>query len=192
MQVYLGLWERETYSYLREAANTCRWMVDVGAERGELCLYFLKKSQAERVIAFEPQSSAVETIRSNLLMNGEQDNQAVTISSSFVGTADDPRYTPLDALDVEKGKRGFVKIDVDGYELDVLRSGEQLLPEGNVDLLVETHSKRLEDECLEWLWERGYRCQVIRNARWRFVVPEQRPTPHNRWLWATNVDQLRG
>jgi len=178
-QVYLGLWEQETYKCLREVADACRWMVDVGTERGELCLYFLKESHAERVIAFEPQNSGIEILRSNLLLNGEQDNQSVTISNEFVGTADAPRYTPLDALDVETGKRGFIKIDVDGHELDVLKSGERLLSEGNPDLLVETHSKHLEKECLEWLRERGYRCEIIRNARWRFIVPEQRPgTPH--------------
>lgn len=54
-QVYLGLWERETYGYLRRAAEECEWMVDIGAGHGELCLFFLKRSGARRVIAFEPQ-----------------------------------------------------------------------------------------------------------------------------------------
>lgn len=67
---------------------------------------------------------------------------------------------------------------MDGYEADVLKSGEKLLSEGKVDLLIETHSKELEDECIGWLNERGYRCEVIDNAWWRFVVPEQRPTAH--------------
>jgi hypothetical protein len=62
------------------------------------------------------------------------------------------------------------------------------LSEGNMDLLFETHSKDLEDECIGWLRERGYRCEIIDNAWWRFIVPEQRPgTPHNRWLWAVKV-----
>lgn len=185
-QVYLGLWEQETYSHLRKAASTCEWMVDVGAGRGELCLYFLKNSRAERIVALEPQDAEIEIIKSNLSLNGEQDNHAVTISDQFVGTAEDPKYTSLDALGVEQDKRSFIKIDVDGYELDVLKSGERLLSETNVDLLVETHSKDLEEECLKWLESRGYNCEIVENAWWRFAVPEQRPVPHNRWMWATN------
>lgn len=185
-QVCLGLWEQETYSYLRKAAATCEWMVDVGAGKGELCLYFLKNSQAERIVALEPQDSEIEIIESNLALNGEQDNHIVTISDKFVGTAEDPTHTSLDALDVDQGRRGFIKVDVDGYELDVLRSGERLLSEGDIDVLVETHSKPLEDECIGWLESRGYGCEIVNNAWWRFAVPEQRPIPHNRWIWATN------
>jgi hypothetical protein len=187
-QVYLGLWERETYKYLRKAADRCVWMVDVGAGKGELCLYFLKNSRAEKIIAFEPQDSEIKVIRSNLALNGAQENEIVAVSNKFIGTADDPRYAALDELDVDKGKRGFIKIDVDGYETDALKSGDRLLSGRNVDLLVETHSKRLEEECIEWLDAKGYRCEIVKNAWWRFVVPEQRPgTTHNRWLWATGV-----
>lgn len=185
-QVCLGLWEQETYSYLRKAAGTCEWMVDIGAGKGELCLYFLKNSRAENIVALEPQDPEIEIINTNLALNGEQNNRTVTISNKLVGTAEDPQYTSLDALEVNQSKRGFIKVDVDGYELDVLKSGAQLLSEGSVDLLVETHSKRLEDECLEWLENRNYSCEIVRNARWRFVVPERRPVPHNRWIWASN------
>lgn len=185
-QVCLGLWEQETYIYLRKAADTCEWMVDVGAGKGELCLYFLKNSRAENIVALEPQDSEIEIIKSNLSLNGERDKHTVTISNKFVGTAEDSNHIPLDALGMEHNKRGFIKVDVDGYELDVLKSGERLLSEGNVDILVETHSKRLEEECLEWLVSRGYICEIVGNAWWRFAVPEQRPVPHNRWIWATN------
>lgn len=186
-QVYLGLWEQETYSYISKAATSCEWMVDVGAGKGELCLYFLKNSHAECIIALEPQDSEIEIIKSNLSLNGEQHNLAITISDKFVGTAGGPLYTSLDALDVDQSKRGFLKVDVDGYELEVLNSGDKLLSEGNVDLLVETHSKSLEKECLEWLKKKGYRCEIINNARWRFAIPEQRPIPHNRWIWGTRA-----
>jgi FkbM family methyltransferase len=108
-QVLLGLWEQETYSYVRRAARTCEWMVDVGAGKGELCLYFLKNSRAKNIIALEPQDSEIEIIRSNLALNGEQDNRSVTISNKFVGTAEDTQFTPLDALDVDKESRAMAK-----------------------------------------------------------------------------------
>lgn len=187
-QIYLGLWERETHEYLREAAGSCDWVVDVGAGQGELCLFFLKNSRASRIIALEPQDSEANIIRTNLSLNGARDSRVVTISNKLVGTVADAAHTSLDALDLERTQRGFIKIDVDGYEVDVLKSGERLLSEGSVSLLIETHSKRLEDECIEWLDNKGYRCHIIDNAWWRFIVPEQRPwTPHNRWLWATRA-----
>jgi hypothetical protein len=164
-------------------------MIDIGAGQGELCLYFLKSSQAERVIAFEPQASEIDIIRSNLLLNEEHSNQHITVLGRFVGTSNDPSYLSLDALELDKDKRGFIKIDVDGREMDVLKSGEGLLSEGNVDLLVETHSQELEDDCFVWLTNKGYHCKIIGNAWWRFIAPEQRPIAHNRWLWATRDEQ---
>lgn len=184
-QIYLGLWERETYPYLRKAAARCEWIVDIGAGQGELCLFFLKNSSARKILAFEPKDSEADIMRTNLSLNGEAKNRTLTISGTFVGTADLDTHTPLDALDLARDAWGFIKVDVDGHEVDVLRSGEHLLSNRNIGLLVETHSKPLEDECIEWLEKRGYRCRIVDNAWWRFVVPEQRPgTPHNRWLWA--------
>jgi hypothetical protein len=104
-----------------------------------------------------------------------------------VGTANHPNYLFLDALELEKTERGFIKIDVEGHEMDVLQSGERLLCSATVDLLIETHSKILEEQCLKWLVSKGYHCEVIMNAWWRAMIPEKRPIDHNRWLWATNA-----
>jgi len=186
-QVYLGLWERETYEYINSISYTCRWMIDVGAGTGELCLFFLKNSQAEKIIAVEPQTSEIDILKSNLILNQEQSSKRIIVLAKCVGTAIHPNYFSLDALELEKDKRGFIKIDVEGSEMDVLQSGERLLSSTTVDLLVETHSKILEEQCLEWLVSKGYHCKVIMNAWWRVIVPEQRPILHNRWIWATNA-----
>lgn len=183
-QIYLGLWEHETHKFIRTAARTCAWVIDVGAGKGELCLYFLRNSQAERILAFEPQIAESGIILRNLSLNGEQSNQRIAIANDFVGTLIDSTHVSLDSLDVDKDSFGFIKVDVDGYEVDVLKSGERLFGHGNVGLLLETHSKELEEECVDWLECRGYVVEVIKNAWWRFAIPEQRPISHNRWLWA--------
>ena len=53
-QVYFGLYERETYKYINRISDNCKWVIDIGAGTGELCLYFLKNSQAEKIIGVEP------------------------------------------------------------------------------------------------------------------------------------------
>ena len=183
-QIFLGLWERETYSFIRRAASRCRWAVDVGAGHGELCIYLLRKSHAEIVFAMEPRKAAVEILETNLILGGLADSKRLKVLCKYIGTASEEAYLTLDSLDLDHDKPGFIKIDVDGPECDVLDSGARLLSKGDVCLLVETHSQELELGCIDRLERLGYVCSVIRNAWWRIFVPEQRPIDHNRWLWA--------
>src|ERR1700692_3072005 len=53
MQIRLGLWERETYKFIREAAKTARWVIDIGAGSGEHSLFFSLRTQADPIIAVE-------------------------------------------------------------------------------------------------------------------------------------------
>lgn len=184
-QLFLGLWERETYRWMRLAARRCEWMIDVGAGRGELCLFFLKHSRACPVVAVEPVASERELMRRNLALNGCEQSDALVWINNLIGRETGPEFTPLEKLPVDKSKRGFIKIDVDGAEMEVLRSGATLLTSAPLDVLVETHSMALEQECLGYLKGLGFHCQIIPNASWRAVIPEHRPIGHNRWLWAT-------
>jgi hypothetical protein len=183
-QIYLGLWERETYSAIRRAAQSAEWFVDVGAGKGELCVFFATLQGIRRIIAIEPNEAETMTLRANLNYNGI-DLRRVEVLRKFVGTKKDARHVELDQLDVSREVGGLIKIDVDGLELDVLQTGKSLFSEGKVDLLVETHSFELEKSCIEWLQVRGYNCKIIKNARWRSIIPEQRPIAHNRWFFAT-------
>jgi Methyltransferase FkbM domain len=99
---------------------------------------------------------------------------------NYLGTGDN--QVRLDSLSVPE-TNGFVKIDVDGAELDVLSSGETLLRFLRPYLLIETHSQDLETHCIGFLASLGYNVSIIRNAWWRIFLPEQR-IAHNRWLWA--------
>jgi len=185
MQKYLGLWETETYPFIRAAAARCRWAVDVGAGAGELTLYLLLKSQAVTVHAFEPDEAETAQLRVNLALNAVADDPRLTVHTVAVSINPNPGFVALDSLGLDPGQRGFLKVDVDGQEMHVLQSGAGLLSEGTVDVLVETHSPSLESACARFLSERGYACSVISNAWWRVLVPEVRPLPHNRWLAAT-------
>jgi hypothetical protein len=183
-QLYLGLWERETYRAIRRAAQTAEWFVDIGAGKGELCAFFAKLQRIKRVIAIEPNEVEAIALRANLNYNAVNLGR-VEVLRKFVGTTKDADHIEVDHLGVSHVVRGLIKIDVDGAEFDVLKSGKSLFSEGKVDLLVETHSFELEKTCIEWLQMRGYNCNLIKNAWWRSIIPEQRPIPHNRWFFAT-------
>lgn len=183
-QVYLGLWERETHPFIRAAARRCRWAVDVGAGRGELCVFLLKHSNARPIVAIEPQAKETDALRSNLDLNGEGGNPSLVVVNKLAGVGANG-HLALDALDLDRRQPGFIKIDVDGAELSVLNSGQALLRQSEVDILVETHSRELEAGVIELLRRWGYDCHVIHNAWWRSIIPEYRPCAHNRWLWAT-------
>lgn len=185
-QMLLGLYETETFGFIRSCAARTQWMVDVGAGAGELAVYFLKRSQSKSVYAFEPQRSRTELLELNAgynLSEREVGNRLL-VYNKFVSDKINDDSVALDALNLDPSQRGFLKVDVDGFELEVLRSGVEILKSGNVDILIETHSLELEQECESLLLDLGYKPQILRNAWWRLIIPERRPIEHNRWLVA--------
>src|SRR5579863_1550569 len=66
-QYYFGLWEFETHSHIKAALKEARWLVDVGAAFGELCILF--RMQRRRAIAIEPDATCLSILHSNLAFN---------------------------------------------------------------------------------------------------------------------------
>src|SRR5262245_34570972 len=65
-QLLLGLWERETYGDIRRVAPKVNWFIDVGAGKGELCIYFKKINPSCRVLAIEPSEGEADDLIENL------------------------------------------------------------------------------------------------------------------------------
>jgi SAM-dependent methyltransferase len=181
-QAWLSLYERETHPFIRATAKTAAWVIDIGAGKGELTAYFLKNT-GSHVFAVDPLENDLAVLARTVARNG-LDDRRLTVINGYAGT-DPERAIRLDALPIDRKQRGFIKIYVDGHELDVLRSAEGLIRGGPVDLLVEVHSAELERQTLAFLQERGYRPLVIKNAIWRVLLPERRPVALNRWVWAS-------
>jgi len=180
-QFYFGLWEFETHPYIHAALRESNWLIDVGAGFGELCVLFRKNLW--HAIAIEPDAASLPLLHSNLELNGLSDSD-VQIVPKYVGTVNDQDHLRVDDIDVDRSRTGFIKIDIDGFEVDALESAASLLSEANVTLLVEVHSHELESRCIEFLKQQRYKSEVIRNSRWRWIIPELRPLPLNRWIWA--------
>jgi hypothetical protein len=148
-------------------------------------MVFMRQPRRIAVIAIEPNAADVVELRENLTLNSLNERD-LDIVERTVSPAAQPQSIALDDVAVDRSVRGFLKIDVDGAEMDVLRSGEKLLSPGTADLLIETHSLELERDCLAWLEARGFTVRIVPNAWWRVFIPEYRIIPHNRWLWATS------
>lgn len=183
-QLYVGLWERETYPYLSRAFERAAWLIDVGAGSGELALALLARRPEARAWAIEPDARCRAAITRNLGLNQGIASERLVVLAALAGAADGPGVMRLDRLPVLDGRPGLVKIDVDGAERDVLRGAEGLLSRRDVSWLVETHSVELEQDCLDMFSSHGLATTIILNAWWRHLLPEHRPGGHNRWIWA--------
>jgi hypothetical protein len=181
-QAWLGIAEREVQGWLGWLSAGIRTGIDIGAAAGEYAMYFLSKTSARRVLAFEPQPTVMNQLRFNLSLNGLADDPRVTLYRSYVGTKSEDGHCTLDSLAGLIRQPCLVKIDVDGGESDVLAGAGELLGERDTRWLVETHSRELEEHCRRVLRAADFTTVVVPNAWWRWFIPEQRAIPHNRWL----------
>ena len=162
---YLGLYEVEIARHIRRLCRPGMRAYDVGGGYGWHALAFA--ALGAEVTTFEPDPHARERLRRNLALNPQL---AVEISHRFVGCSE----LRLESVPAP----AFLKVDVDGGELDVLRSaGDAIRTVGG--LIVETHSAELEQACGVLLCDHGFAVTVVHNRK---VLPDYRPIAHNRWL----------
>lgn len=181
-QRLLGLAEAELHSHFSRCARPARSFVDIGASNGWYCLLVNRLNPAVEIIACEPQMYLVEEMKRNIQLNEIAPN-AIHIFQGMVGGA----ATTLDSLLVDRLPPFFIKVDVEGAEADVLHSGRRSLSTVGCRVIVETHSKAAEDDCLRMLREDGFKVSIVGQGWYRLIVPEQRPLPHNRWLIAERI-----
>lgn len=186
-QLLLGLAETETFRYFRKQQNRIVTGIDVGANEGYYTLFFSARSSATKIIAFEPLAWLKEQIEANIGLNEIDPGTSIAVVSKLVGSEESTEMTTLDAYVDEVRLPCFVKIDVDGPEADVLRGAAQLLATQQVYLMIETHTTEAEADCIDILTSANYATEIIPNAQWRRIVPENRHGPHNRWLYAEPV-----
>jgi len=183
-QVYLGLYERELHRTLRRFGGSAITAIDAGAADGGYSLFFLKQPHVQSVFAFEPDQTMRELLQVNLGLNGFSHDTRMRVFDAPVGNGHASNGVPLDDLYSRVEPPFFVKVDVEGHEVAVLRGAQRLLARGASSWLIETHSLELEVECIRLLQSYGLAVEIVSPAWWRFAVPELRPIGHNRWLVA--------
>jgi len=180
-RIYLGLYEIELDRFLRRMLCPGLAAFDVGAQHGYDSLAIAKRTQAP-VAAFECDGVCLAHMRESFALNPEV-SALIHPVHAFVGPGDD--QVELDAW--AYGEDGFVpdfiKLDIEGGEVDALRSATRILTERHPALIVEVHSLALEREAGEILIGHGYRPVVVSQRR---ILRDLRPTAHNRWLVAAS------
>lgn len=186
LQKELGLWEFEAQRVYRAHVRSGHAVVDIGAGAGDSSLLLAQLAAPGTVVAIEPDPSLFQLLQQNITLNPHLTN--VLAMRAFVGSHDDGDHVvALDSLINRRvaPRPDFVKIDVEGAELDVLSGMERTLRGAAAPvLLIEVHSADLERRCRKLLAENAYAASIIRNAWWRSLYPEYRPIALNRWLVA--------
>ena len=184
MQIYAGLAERELAPWFTRLAQGIRTAFDVGASEGVYSLFFLHKTPAAQVFAFEPDPEARQRLRANLRLNGSDDTSRFQLVPKFVGSCDDETRCMLDSFAGAAAEPVLVKLDIEGHEVDALSGAIQLLDRSDVRWIVEAHSRELEQTCQQRFRDRGYLVVPVRRAAFRVLLPEHRPAAHNSWFVA--------
>jgi precorrin-6B methylase 2 len=179
LQREFGLYEHELNAVYRAHIGPQSVVYDVGAADGMTALVFASLASAGHVFAFEPEPRAAQVFQDNLAANPLLAPR-ITLVPTSVGL----NATGLDEFAKRERPPDFIKVDVDGAELDVLQTISRIPRERPLAIVVETHSPELEVECARLLREHDHEVHLIRNARWRTLYPELRPVGHNRWLLA--------
>ncbi|WP_161952087.1 FkbM family methyltransferase [Thermoplasma sp. Kam2015] len=138
-------------------------VIDVGAQTGDSVLYFYMRG-ARKVIAFEPLPHNFDVLKKNIELNAldcecydvalGSDDKIMTVNFSgdmvnAFGTGDkiNIKMRRLDDYDLSPD---LIKIDVEGFEMDVLRGALQTL-EKTKEIIIEVHSLELRTEVIELL-----------------------------------------
>lgn len=170
-------YEMSELSKLRRIFTEGDVFVDVGANVGNHTLFAAKFLKAGKVIPFEPNPRAFSLLIQNVLVNGLAD--IVDMTKLGVGVSDvktggfamqdrdrnlggakmlegqgDLDVYPLDDLLGEETP-DFIKIDVEGMELQVLAGMGDLLKRCRPVMMIEVDNT-VEDTFMKWVAENGY------------------------------------
>jgi FkbM family methyltransferase len=188
-----GLWEPAATECVRAEVRPGMTAVDVGADIGYYTLLFAKLvGPAGSVLAFEPIPKALEMLRANAARNNLGNVQCLgfalfdragraSLSRPFADSrieagADRPAAGALEVelrpfddwrREAAVGRVDFVKMDVEGAELNVLRGMRQTLELFRPALLIEVHPRQMvtfgasAEQLMAFLAELDYDVQTV-------------------------------
>lgn len=156
-------------------------VLDIGANIGNHTLYFLNECNAQFVYCFEPADDTFQILTNNIIINHLEDR--VQLMHVGVGSVSgnarikqqrqhDTGYTQLeksetgditivaiDDLDIRKNI-GFIKIDVEGFELEVIKGLENTLKKDKPLIMIEVWNQNSE-EIMSILNGIGYHSDIL-------------------------------
>lgn len=175
MGLYLGLYERELEPYFRALVRKGDKCFDVGGQGGYDALIMAKLSGGGPVVSFESDPDAAEEMRETFARNPF----SVQTIEAFVGDRNDARHVSLEVAASQTFVPDFIKMDIEGAEVEALLGAGSILSEQRPDMLVEVHGRDQERRCLQILSSYGYALEIVDQRTW---LKDHRPLEHNRWL----------
>ena len=186
--------ERESYERFARTVQSGDIVYDVGASIGTYSLVALQKSAPDgRIVAYEPVELTRESLIDHLQWNKASARAIVRPVCCGLATQEAPLYfregemigdsglvpfsgaqtkiAQVRSLDSEVADLGLVptiiKIDVEGWEFDVLKGSEETLKRYGPTLFLSLHPRALAqlqtspEAVQSWLEERGYHLEPI-------------------------------
>lgn len=173
-----GVYEQATTEFIQEYLKKGSTFVDAGANIGYLSLVAASVvCEKGNVYAFEPVKSTFDLLQRNAELNqftqikckqfglGSQSEEVVIYSenqnrggASIVNRRSEQKETiqicPLDAI-LSEEKVDLLKIDVEGYEFEVLKGAEQIIRKDHPAIIIEYSQQRnnagANNEMIDWL-----------------------------------------
>lgn len=161
------LYEREELEIILAHCMGARVCLDIGANVGNHAIFMAKVLKAETVYVFEANPSAANVLRRNIGCNGLAD----AIDTSFLGIGVgameatmrvyNPQLNNLGAARLKSDAQGdikiktidslainklpdFVKIDVEGMEIDVLKGMKRMIAQSRPRIFIEVNSDNMD------------------------------------------------
>lgn len=185
--VVVGAYERRLSRHVACLLSPGDAAFDVGSHLGYFGILMGRVvGPTGSVVCFEPDPALHDALQENLTRNRALISADVTVARLAVGPArgrtsfetggHSTRGRLSDAGDVEVemitlddaverfGTPRFVKVDVEGGELDVLGGGRALVESRVASFGIEIHRKDLGDSCRRVLEAAGYGCRFVSEA----------------------------
>jgi FkbM family methyltransferase len=192
--------EYEELGYLRRIVPPQAAILEVGANIGNHLVYYGLFMNPRTIVPFEPNPKSIACLKANVALN-----QLEMTDLSLLGIGVGDRYGHFDVCDEDSvnlgaaglvenakgqvevfpldakytGPADFMKIDVEGMELEVLRGAEQLIRREQPILFVEVMNAN-EEAFSSWMAEHGYtERKVFANvhAKNHVIAPASRILP---------------
>ncbi|MCW5748610.1 MAG: FkbM family methyltransferase, partial [Alphaproteobacteria bacterium] len=173
--LYCGLADYKEMAFLLHLLRPHDLFVDVGANVGVYTILAAAAAGAD-VVCFEPQDAAFTALQKNIALNKVQARvQALKAAAAAadgslwlgpprgpetkVATAGDERHVEIQAVTLDGALAGriprLIKIDVEGYEIEVLKGAPMILADpGLLGLIVEVNGS---EAVVGTLAEQGFR-----------------------------------
>ena len=166
-------------------------MIDIGANIGNHTLFFCNELNPNRVYAFEAVKDTFMILQRNIKLNNLDDRaEAFCLGLSDKGAKGEIADTYTDNIGATSLKEGdgdivfkrlddfdyenvrFIKIDVEGMELQVLKGGENTIRKNRPYIMMESFSQSFEYDS-EYLRKMGYNWITVKENMNYLFIPEE-------------------